>query len=173
MPESSSDEEDSELLNESKEQMEAEHVDENAEAAEDEEPEEKDEKKSRKTASKKSEDDDEDDDEEDETDDDEEDDDDVEDEEPEEKEEKKKGKKESRINPEVREYYEDLEYRNPKVVKIKEEILSRRTLLEAQKTYLKLRALVEDTDYRVYRSGKKTYVESTKKNPAPLHEGWV
>lgn len=40
MPESSSDEEDSELLNESKEQMEAEHVDENAEAAEDEEPEE-------------------------------------------------------------------------------------------------------------------------------------
>lgn len=154
--------------------QEAENDDEeDEEDAEDEEPEEKDEKKSRKTASKKSEDEDEDDDEEDETDDDEEDDDDVEDKEPEEKEEKKKGKKESRINPEVREYYEDLEYRNPKVVKIKEEILSRRTLLEAQKTYLKLRALVEDTDYRVYRSGKKTYVESTKKNPAPLHEGWV
>ena len=148
--------------------------DDDEEDEEEDEPEEKDEKKSRKTASKKSEDDDEDeDDEEDDTDDDEDDDDDVEDEEPEEKEEKKKGKKESRINPEVREYYEDLEYRNPKVVKIKEEILSRRTLLEAQKTYLKLRALVEDTDYRVYRSGKKTYVESTKKNPAPLHEGWV
>lgn len=40
MPESSSDEEDSELLSESKEQMEAAQVDENAEAAEDEEPEE-------------------------------------------------------------------------------------------------------------------------------------
>lgn len=43
MPESSSDEEDSELLNESKEQMEAEEeeeVDANAEAVEDEEPEE-------------------------------------------------------------------------------------------------------------------------------------
>lgn len=147
--------------------------DDDDEEKEDDEPEEKEEKKSRKTASKKSEDEDEDeDDEEDETDDDE-DDDDVEDKEPEEKEEKKKDKKESRINPEVREYYEDLEYRNPKVVKIKEEILSRRTLLEAQKTYLKLRALVEDTDYRVYKSGKKTYVESTKKNPAPLHEGWV
>ena len=42
MPESSSDEEDSELLKESKEQMEAEEeeVDANAEAVEDEEPEE-------------------------------------------------------------------------------------------------------------------------------------
>lgn len=42
MPESSSDEEDSELLNESKEQMEAEEeeVDANVEAVEDEEPEE-------------------------------------------------------------------------------------------------------------------------------------
>lgn len=41
MPESSSDEEDSELLSESKEQMEAEEeVDANAEAVEDEEPEE-------------------------------------------------------------------------------------------------------------------------------------
>lgn len=40
MPESSSDEEDSELLNESKEQVEVEEAGEHAEAVEDEEPEE-------------------------------------------------------------------------------------------------------------------------------------
>lgn len=78
-----------------------------------------------------------------------------------------------RLNQAVVDYYEDLEYRNPKVVKIKEEILSKNTLLEAQKTYLKLRSLVEESDTKLYHSGKKTYVESTKKASKPLHEGWV
>ena len=77
------------------------------------------------------------------------------------------------LNPDVIDYYEDLEYRNPRVVKIKEEILSKHTLLEAQKTYLKLRSFVEDRDTKIYTSGKKKYVESTKKNYQPLHEGWV
>ena len=77
------------------------------------------------------------------------------------------------LNPDVIDYYEDLEYRNPRVVKIKEEILSKHTLLEAQKTYLRLRALVEEKDTKLYKSGKKTYVESTKKTPRSIHEGWV
>ena len=76
------------------------------------------------------------------------------------------------LNPDVVDYYEDLEYRNPRVVKIKEEILSKHTLLEAQKTYLKLRALVEESDTKLYKSGRKTYVESTQKAKS-IHEGWV
>ena len=144
--------------------QEAEEDDEDEEEEDDEDEDEKEApKKSPNKTPKKSDDDDEEDDE------DEDDDDDKD----EVDEKKKKESRKSKVNSEVRDYYEDLEYRNPKVVKIKEEILSKRTLLEAQKTYLKLRALVEDTDYRVYKSGKKTYVESTKKNPAPLHEGWV
>lgn len=77
------------------------------------------------------------------------------------------------LNPEVVSYYEDLEYMNPKVVQIKKEILSKHTLIEAQKTYLKLRALIEDRDTKLYKSGKKTYVESVKKTAKPIHEGWV
>ena len=77
------------------------------------------------------------------------------------------------LNPDVVDYYEDLEYRNPRVVKIKEEILSKHTLLEAQKTYLKLRSFVEDSDTKIYSSGHKKYVESTKKNYKPIHEGWL
>lgn len=77
------------------------------------------------------------------------------------------------ITPEVLEYYEDLEFVNPKVVKIKEEILSKHTLIEAQKTYYKLKSFVEENDTKIYRSGAKRYVESTKKNINPLHEGWV
>ena len=78
------------------------------------------------------------------------------------------------VNPDVRNYYEDLEYRNPRMVKIKEEILSKRTLLEAQKTYFKLRSLVEDNgdSYKLYNSGKKVYSESKKKSTS-LREGWV
>lgn len=89
----------------------------------------------------------------------------------------KEEKKESRysiykgLNPDVVDYYEDLEYRNPKVVKIKEEILSKHTVLEAQKTYLKLKALVEEKDTKLYRLGEKTYVEKTTKNP--IREGWL
>ena len=75
------------------------------------------------------------------------------------------------LNPDVVDYYEDLEYRNPKVVKIKEEILSKHTVLEAQKTYLKLKALVEEKDTKLYRLGEKTYVEKTTKNP--IREGWL
>ena len=128
-------------------------------------------------ASKKDEDDDEDDEDEDDEEDD------VEDKEPEKKEpEDDKGDDEEKkdesysiykgLNPDVVDYYEDLEYRNPRVVKIKEEILSKHTLLEAQKTYLKLRALVEESDTKLYKSGRKTYVESTQKAKS-IHEGWV
>lgn len=76
-------------------------------------------------------------------------------------------------NPDVVSYYEDLEYMNPRVVQIKEEILSKHTLIEAQKTYLKLRSLIEDKDTKLYKSGKKTYVESSKKSAKPFHEGWL
>lgn len=110
---------------------------------------------------------------------DEEDDEDDTDEEEDEEDSDKEEKKESSysvykgLNPEVVDYYEDLEYRNPRVVKIKEEILSKHTLLEAQKTYLKLRSFVENRNTKLYTSGSKKYVESTEKNYRPLHEGWV
>lgn len=84
-------------------------------------------------------------------------------------------KKESCINPQVLSYYEDLEYANPKVSIIKEEILSKRTLMEAQKTYLKLRSLVEATStdqMKLAHFAEKTYAEPVKKKPF-LHEGWV
>lgn len=77
------------------------------------------------------------------------------------------------LNPDVVSYYEDLEYMNPRVVELKQEILSKHTLLEAQKTYLKLKSLIEDRDTKLYKSGRKTYVESNKKSLKPLHEGWV
>lgn len=47
-------------------------------------------------------------------------------------------------NVDVQHYYEDLLEQNPNVEKIKEEILSKRTLMEAQKAYLNLKDLVED-----------------------------
>ena len=76
------------------------------------------------------------------------------------------------VNPDVLSYYEDLEYMNPRVVKIKEEILSKHTIMEAQKTYYKLRSYVEEADTKLYTSGAKKYVESTKKS-GPVHEGWL
>lgn len=147
-----------------------------------------------KEKAKKAEDDDEDDDEEDDddkdvkvdvdidTDDDDKDDsdsdsDDDEDDEDDDKEESKKSKKAKKegYNPDVVSYYEDLEYSNPKVAIIKEEILSKKTLMEAQKTYLKLRGLVEadsTSQMKLSHFGEKTYAEPVQRK-LNIREGWV
>ena len=52
----------------------------------------------------------------------------------------------NRLNPDVVDYYEDLAYQNPKMESIKDKILSCRTIFEAQRTYLKLKDLVEELE---------------------------
>jgi len=47
-------------------------------------------------------------------------------------------------NVDVQNYYEDLLEQNPNVAKIEKDILSKNTLMEAQRTYLNLKDLVED-----------------------------
>lgn len=88
-------------------------------------------------------------------------------------EEKKPAKKKESVNREVLDYYNDLEYRNPSVVLIKEDILSKRTLMEAQRTYLRLKGLVETTAHerRLSHTGSEAYAEPRRKNL--LREGWV
>lgn len=133
----------------------------------------------KKKKKKKMTDEDDDEDEEDEDDDDDDDDE-------EEVEEKKKKKKEdySHVKPEILDYYRDLEYAMPAVKEIKEEILSSNTLLEAQRTYLRLKSLifVEDHERREMPSSKSKFftedsskkIKSISKNSFnPHHEGWV
>jgi hypothetical protein len=95
----------------------------------------------------------------------------------EEVEEKKKEKKESfeGIPKEIVSYYTDLEYRNPSIYKIKEDILKCGTLMEAQRTYLRLKSLL-NTDYdtitkKVERKNN-TFVEDTR-SKLSIREGWL
>lgn len=79
------------------------------------------------------------------------------------------------INPEVLRYYNNLEYSNPSAVIIKEDILRCRTLMEAQKTALRLKPLwekVESAYDRKFVGGKDTFVESSKQT-LPIKEGWL
>ena len=90
----------------------------------------------------------------------------------------KKKKKESFANESVKDYYCDLECRNPKVVLIKPDIMKCRTVLEAQMTYLRLKGLVEESAATYYDNAVKaqtrqvTQEEKTAKHTA-LREGWV
>lgn len=83
------------------------------------------------------------------------------------------------VKPEIADYYEDLEIRNPKVIKIKEDILRARTLMEAQMTYMRLKSLVDkNTAPRVTTRHKTKKVESIRKqtnteNDLKIPEGWL
>ena len=91
---------------------------------------------------------------------------------------KKNGKKESFNNDSIRDYYHDLECRNPKVTLIKQDIMKCRTLLEAQMTYLRLKGLVEESSVTYYDNAVKaqtrpvTVEEKAVKHTA-LREGWL
>jgi hypothetical protein len=104
-------------------------------------------------------------------------DDDEEDDEEEEKEEKKDKKKESFIGvpKEISNYYTDLEFSNPSVIQIKEDILRCRTLMEAQRTYLRLRGLITENyspyDRREIR--EKVTVEKLPSKKLKSRKGWI
>ena len=57
----------------------------------------------------------------------------------------------------IKKYYRDLYEENPKVARIKEEILKQKTITEAQRTYLLLKDFLEETP-SVYK-GKKAILE--------------
>ena len=78
-------------------------------------------------------------------------------------------------NPEVQRYYTNLEYDNPSVVLIKEDILRCRTLMEAQRTFLKLKSLYETSESaydRKVTSPKSSYLESSSQR-LPIRDNWL
>lgn len=78
-------------------------------------------------------------------------------------------------NPEVQRYYTNLEYDNPSVVLIKEDILRCRTLMEAQRTFLKLKSLYETSESaydRKVTGPKSSYLESSSQR-LPRKDGWL
>lgn len=92
--------------------------------------------------------------------------------------EKMDDKKESFVNESVKDYYDDLVYRNSKVSIIKEDIMKCKTVLEAQMTYLRLKGLVEDSantyyDRAVYAQTRKATKEETQYKRSALREGWL
>ena len=83
--------------------------------------------------------------------------------------------------PEVRSYYEDLVFDNPRIKEIRKEVLGCKTLLEAQVKYLNLRDLVEDDislrSIKNYRLMEKFGEAAKKEKPKasaelPLRKGW-
>ena len=83
----------------------------------------------------------------------------------------------TRNNVDVQNYYLDLLESNPSVSKIKEEILSKATLMEAQKTYLNLKDLVEDipTPFarRISEQSKDLPKKEVKtKSSLQIRKGW-
>lgn len=78
-------------------------------------------------------------------------------------------------NPEVQRYYTNLEYDNPSVVLIKEDILRCRTLMEAQRTFLKLKSLFETSESvydRKVTGLKSSYLESSSQR-LPIRDNWL
>jgi hypothetical protein len=78
-------------------------------------------------------------------------------------------------NPEVQRYYTNLEYDNPSVVLIKEDILRCRTLMEAQRTFLKLKSLYETSESaydRKVTGPKSSYLESSSQR-LPIRDNWL
>lgn len=98
-----------------------------------------------------------------------------------EEEEKKEESTVSKPNVDVRLYYRDLYKKNPNVIKIREDILKCRSVLEAQRTYSRLHMIV-DMDSNAVPSGRKT--ESTTEDRVAVdhdkltlralnsHKGW-
>ena len=89
-----------------------------------------------------------------------------------------KKKKESFVNEDIEEYYNDLLDRNPKVTLIKEDIMKCRTLLEAQMTYLRLKGLVEESsigysDRAIKAQTKLANEEEKSVKHAALRQGWL
>jgi hypothetical protein len=81
---------------------------------------------------------------------------------------------EESANKEVLRYYENLEYSNPSVIVIKNDILKCRTLMEAQRTHLRLKPLYEISESaydRKFSPRKKREVETTKS--LPIKDGWL
>ena len=80
------------------------------------------------------------------------------------------------VNPQVAAYFEDLLEANPSVEKLREDILSQRTLIEAQRTYMRLKGLLSTGDYhyteRKVRRPKNTFVEADSGN-LKIRKGWV
>jgi len=89
-------------------------------------------------------------------------------------------------NTEVALYYQDLEGANPRVVKIRKEILGSKTLMEAQMTYLRLKGLIDDDDMETVErrdinridSGdkelmKEHQVAALSRREAPAHKDWI
>ena len=75
--------------------------------------------------------------------------------------------------PGVLRYYEDLVYAVPDVVIIKEDILGCRTVMEAQKKYMRLKPLLTpDTPEVKVTSEKNTYSDIVKR-PLNRRDGWV
>ncbi len=96
-------------------------------------------------------------------------------------EEKEDKKEESQVydfrnSADVEYYYEDLVGRNPNVKKIKKDILNCKTLFEAQRTYFRLRDLVEDdimpNKFKTVNleENKKSERKTSKLN---VRKGWV
>ena len=72
-------------------------------------------------------------------------------------------------------YYNDLEYSTPGAIKIKEDILKCRTLMEAQRTYLRLKSLLNEETSSYDRKSvmdNNVYVE-LKQKKLPRKKGWV
>ncbi len=117
----------------------------------------------------------------------EEDEDEDEDEEDDVAEKKKKKKKEDKdireeyasVSEEIISYYEDLEYHEPLVIKIKDDILRCKTLIEAQRTYLRLKSLLkENPEYsrKVVADNKDLYEKREAVRRAgslKIPKGWM
>lgn len=78
-------------------------------------------------------------------------------------------------NPEVLSYYNKAESSNPAIVIIKEDILKCKTLMEAQRTAMRLKPLWDGNESSYDRKvvqAKNTYAESSKQT-LPLKNGWM
>lgn len=93
--------------------------------------------------------------------------------------EKKKKKEYANVDADILSYYEDLEYHEPLVIKIKDDILRCKTLIEAQRTYLRLKSLLKENpeyDRKVVADNRSLYEkqkEVRKVAKLKIPKGWV
>ena len=84
----------------------------------------------------------------------------------------------SNVNVDVRKYYEDLYSMNKNVRKIKDDILKCRTIMEAERTYIRLKGLVYDNieDMKKKVAEESIYgfkKQNVSKKSFGIREGWV
>jgi len=85
------------------------------------------------------------------------------------------------VQQDVLDYYEELEASNPNVKDIKKDILNQRTVFEAQRTFMRLSALVEDDAFTSKKKSKYSQqVQKEESNQglkgpkkAFIRDGWV